>query len=89
MVRFRRQNRRRGKYLVEDLRAGLIAIGMESEAVPVAGLTLNFSPMPPIEPPPLGRVIEGKAPPEGRADADVELGLSFERVGCEAAANVN
>src|SRR5262245_1253462 len=40
-------------------RPGLVAIGTVNEAVPVAGLTLNFSPIPRIAPPPLGRDAVG------------------------------
>lgn len=38
---------------------GLQKIGKETDAVPVAGPTSNFSPIPPIEPPPWGSEIEG------------------------------
>src|SRR5207248_2855965 len=40
-------------------RPGLVAIGTVMEPVPVTGLAANFSPMPRIAPPPLGRDIEG------------------------------
>ncbi len=60
-------------------RPGLTAIGTVSEPVPVAGLTANFSPMPRMAPPALGRDREGRGPwawggspapaePEGRAE---------------------
>jgi hypothetical protein len=44
---------------------------MVTEAVPVAGLTSNFSPIPPIAPPPLGREIEGKDPVEDDCEVDL------------------
>lgn len=44
-------------------RPGLVAIGTTIEAVPVAGLALNFSPIPLIVPPPLGRANTGGAGP--------------------------
>lgn len=40
-------------------RPGLVAIGTVIEPVPVTGLAANFSPMPRIAPPPLGREMEG------------------------------
>ena len=40
-------------------RPGLAGSGTDNDAVPVAGLTANFSPMPRIAPPPLGIEIEG------------------------------
>src|SRR5215207_9693576 len=40
-------------------RPGLVAIGTLMEPVPVTGLAANFSPMPRIAPPPLGKEIEG------------------------------
>src|SRR5438477_11463497 len=40
-------------------RPGLVAMGTIMEPVPVTGLAANFSPMPRIAPPPLGRDIEG------------------------------
>jgi hypothetical protein len=42
-------------------RPGLVKIGMLIDAVPVTGLAPNFSPMPWIAPPHLGRDIEGRA----------------------------
>src|SRR6185436_13951106 len=42
-------------------RPGLVAIGTVIEPVPVTGLAANFSPMPRIAPPPLGREILGAA----------------------------
>jgi hypothetical protein len=36
-----------------------MGMGTDKEAVPVAGFTVNFSSMPRIAPPPLGRVIAG------------------------------
>jgi hypothetical protein len=38
---------------------GLVEIGIDTAAVPVAGFTSNFSPMPPIDPPPFGREMDG------------------------------
>ncbi|CAB4925969.1 unannotated protein [freshwater metagenome] len=40
-------------------RPGDVAIGTLTELVPVTGLVENFSPMPRIAPPPLGRDDEG------------------------------
>ena len=40
---------------------GLVAIGTVIEPVPVTGFAANFSPMPRIAPPPLGREILGAA----------------------------
>src|SRR5206468_1533511 len=40
-------------------RPGLVAIGTVIEPVPVTGLAANFSPIPRIAPPPLGREIDG------------------------------
>ena len=40
-------------------RAELTAMGMLSEPVPVTALAENFSPMPRMAPPPLGRLIWG------------------------------
>src|SRR5690349_14776734 len=40
-------------------RPGPVAMGTLNEPVPVAGLAANFSPMPRIAPPPLGRDNEG------------------------------
>lgn len=42
--------------------AGLTAIGMDIVAVPVGVLTVNFSFMPLIAPPPLGNEMEGMVP---------------------------
>src|SRR5438067_515085 len=42
-------------------RPGLVAIGTLIDPVPVTGLAANFSPMPRMAPPPLGRLIAGKA----------------------------
>ena len=39
---------------------GLVTTGTSKLAVPVAGLTENFSPMPRIDPPALGRETDGK-----------------------------
>ena len=54
-------------------------MGTDIEPVPVTGLAANFSPMPRIAPPPLGREIEG-APgvelPELGVSAWVELALT-------------
>ena len=44
-------------------RPGEVAIGTLIEPVPVTGLAANFSPMPRIAPPPLGREIEGADTP--------------------------
>jgi len=41
---------------------GLAAIGMFKAPDPVAGLAENFSPMPRIAPPPLGRLMDGREP---------------------------
>src|SRR5262249_34676122 len=41
------------------LRAGVSGRGSDSESVPFAALTANFSSMPLIAPPPLGSEIEG------------------------------
>src|SRR6266699_6980111 len=40
-------------------RPGLVARGTVMEPVPVTGLAANFSPMPRIAPPPLGRDMDG------------------------------
>ena len=40
-------------------RPGLVAMGTVIEPVPVTGLAANFSPIPRIAPPPLGRFIAG------------------------------
>src|SRR3990170_3296779 len=53
-------------------RPGLAAMGTDMEPVPVTGLAANFSPMPRMAPPPLGREMEGAArfcSPSGRPDA--------------------
>jgi hypothetical protein len=42
-------------------RPGLTAIGTDIDPVPVAGLAANFSPIPRIAPPALGKVIAGGA----------------------------
>src|SRR5215468_12036535 len=42
-------------------RPGLTARGTDIEPLPVTGLAANFSPMPRIAPPPLGRDIDGAA----------------------------
>src|SRR5512147_2282019 len=39
-------------------RPGLVAMGTVIEPVPVTGLAANFSPIPRIAPPPLGREID-------------------------------
>src|ERR1044072_4628325 len=43
-------------------RPGLVAIGTVMEPVPVTGLAANFSPMPRMAPPPLGKLITGSGP---------------------------
>src|SRR5690606_29902409 len=40
-------------------RPGLVKTGMEKAPVPVTGFEENFSPIPRMAPPPLGREIEG------------------------------
>jgi hypothetical protein len=55
---------------------GLQKIGKDNDAVPVAGLTSNFSPIPPIEPPPWGSEIEGTM----EADGVSSLWLEFDCV---------
>src|SRR5438874_7184010 len=45
-------------------RPGLVAIGTLIDPVPVTGLAANFSPMPRMAPPPLGKLIDGGAAAE-------------------------
>jgi hypothetical protein len=40
-------------------RPGLVAMGTVMEPVPVTGLAVNFSPIPRIAPPPLGKEMDG------------------------------
>src|SRR5436190_7790013 len=69
-------------------RPGLVAIGTVIEPVPVTGLAANFSPMPRMAPPPLGRVRFGTtdgsdcdrgeaAPGDGVSFADGAAGLEL------------
>ena len=54
-------------------------MGMLSDAVPVTGFTPNFSPIPRIAPPPLGREMEGRglfAPSAPRSLASTSLRFS-------------
>src|SRR5712664_871348 len=44
------------------VRPGLAAIGMSKAPDPVAGLAENFSPMPRIAPPLLGKLMDGREP---------------------------
>ena len=57
--------------LLELDAAGLTGSGIVSDLVPVAGLAVNFSSMPQIATPPLGRVICGGANSDGSAVAPV------------------
>ena len=41
-----------------------VGIGKDNVAVPVAGFTSKFSPMPPMDPPPFGKEIDGVDPGE-------------------------
>ena len=43
-------------------RPALVGMGTAIDAVPFAAFTLNFSPMPPIEDPPVGKEMDGKVP---------------------------
>lgn len=49
----------RERFGAKSARLGLVAIVKDTNAVPVEGLTSNFSPIPLMEPPPFGREIEG------------------------------
>src|SRR3990170_316369 len=49
-------------------RPGLAATGTDMEPVPVTGLAANFSPMPRMAPPPLGREITGNCMPWGEPE---------------------
>jgi hypothetical protein len=49
----------RERFGEKSARLGLVAIVKDTDAVPVEGLTSNFSPIPPMDPPPFGREIEG------------------------------
>src|SRR6266480_7027838 len=59
-------------------RPGLVAIGTVMEPVPVTGLAANFSPMPRIAPPPLGKEIVGSKSrfmSDASCEADVEVAI--------------
>ena len=47
------------RWLVGELVGGDVAMGTDMEPVPVMGLAANFSPIPRMAPPPLGREIVG------------------------------
>src|SRR5215211_1898003 len=60
-------------------RPGLVASGTLSDPVPVAGLTPNFSPMPRIAPPPLGKETLGSG--VALLASVVEVSLEVEPLG--------
>src|SRR5205814_10360713 len=58
-------------------RPGLVAMGTLIDPVPVTGFAANFSPMPRIAPPLLGREIEGATtPPFCGSALDLATGVS-------------